>query len=98
MKEYWDSLTAGKRMKLIVTSILCLLVIIFCVQNWEAGELHILNFKVNIPITLLIFISMFIGYTAATLSNVKKSVLKDKEIKELKSKLKDFMMDQKDSL
>lgn len=98
MKEYWESLTVGKRIKLIVTLILCLLVVIFCVQNWKAGELRIFNFEINIPITLLIFISMFIGYTIATLSHVKKSVLKDKEIKELKSKLKDFMTDQKDLL
>lgn len=98
MKEYWDSLTIGKKVKFIIVSILGLLVIIFSFQNWGAGELHLFSFKASVPITLLIFISMIIGYTISSLYNHKQKALKDKEIRDLKSRLKDCMTDQKDSL
>lgn len=98
MKEYWDSLTIGKKVKFIIVSILGLLVIIFSFQNWRAGELHLFSFKASVPITLLIFISMVIGYTISSLYSHKQKAIKDKEIRDLKSRLKDCMTDQKDSL
>ena len=98
MKEYWESLSIGKKIKLVVTLILCLLVIIFAFQNWEYGELKLVFVNVQIPITLLISISLFIGYTAALLINYKKLNTKEKEIKELKGKIKEYMQDSHDSL
>lgn len=98
MKEYWNSLTASKKVKFIATLILGLFVVIFSFQNWRAGELHLFTLKMDVPITLLILISMIIGYTISSLYNFKKTALKDKEIRDLKSRLKDAMTDQKDSL
>ena len=98
MKEYWDSLSNGKKAKLILTFILLLLVVIFAFQNWVTGELRLVFITIEIPITLLILISIFIGYTIALTFNYKKVTAKEKEIKQLKSKLKDYINDPKDSL
>jgi hypothetical protein len=46
----------------------------------------------------LIGISLFIGYSLALVYNHKKIIDKDQQIKELKSRLKDFMTDKKDML
>ncbi len=98
MKEYWDSLTTGKKAKLIFTFLLCVLVLVFAFQNWEAGQLRLVFYTIEIPITLLILISIFIGYSLGLIYMQKKVMNKEKEIKELKSKLKDFLTDQRDSL
>jgi uncharacterized integral membrane protein len=62
------------------------------------GDLKLVFLTVQIPLTLLIAISFFIGYTLAVLFTYKKVSQKEKEIKKLQVKIKDILADQKDSL
>jgi len=98
MLEYWVSLSNWKKIKLVISLICLILVVVFSFQNWEAGDLKLVFFSIRIPITLLIGISLFIGYSLALVYNHKKIIDKDQQIKELKSRLKDFMTDKKDML
>ena len=98
MSDYWKSLSSWKKIKLVISLICLILVVVFSFQNWDSGDLKLVFFSIKIPITLLIAISLFIGYSLGVVYNHKKSIDKDQEIKELKSRLKDFMTDKKDLL
>ncbi len=98
MSDYWKSLSNWKKIKLVISLICLVLIVIFSFQNWESGDLRLVFFSIRIPITLLIAISLFIGYTLAIVYNHKKISDKDQEIRELKSRIKDFMTDKKDFL
>ena len=89
-REFWNSLNFWKRVKLVFILILSVLVLIFAFQNWVLGELRLVFISVNIPVTLLIAITFFIGYSLALISNFKKVDEKEKEIRKLKVKLEDL--------
>lgn len=67
MSEYWDNLTAGKKVKIILMVILCIFIITFAIVNWQRSEVNFIFFRVSIPITLLIIICTTIGYLISTL-------------------------------
>lgn len=98
MFDYWKSLTNWKKTKLVVSLLFLTLIIIFSIQNWGVDEIKLVFFSIKIPLTLLIAISMFIGYTLAKVAAYKNSMEKENEIKNLKSRLKEFMTDKKDLL
>ncbi len=87
MKEFWDGLTKGQKIKYIVSTIAVIIGLIFAVMNWSSVEVHFILMRVDVPITLLIIFSMAAGYGLATLFDYKKFKGKNKEIKSLKSQL-----------
>lgn len=87
MKEFWEGLTKGQKIKYIVSSIAVILGLIFAIMNWTSVEVHFILMRVDVPITLLIIFSMAAGYGLATLFDYRKFKGKDKEIKSLKSQL-----------
>ena len=87
MKEFWDGLTRAQKIKYIVSGIAVILGLIFAIMNWTSVEIHFILTRVNMPITLLIVLSMAAGYGLATLFDYKKFKGKNKEIKSLKSQL-----------
>ena len=89
-KEFWDTLNFWKKLKLVFILILSVLVVVFSFQNWVIGELRLVFFRVNIPVTLLVLITFFIGYSFALLSIFKKTELKEKEIRRLNVKIKEL--------
>ena len=90
MKEYWQTLTIIKKIKFALSMVLFVLVVLFAYQNWEVNNLNLLFFSVHIPLTLLIAISMFIGYSISTFIDYKKVISKEKEIKTLKNRIKEL--------
>ena len=87
MKEYWNDLTTAQKAKYIVASVAGILVVIFAILNWRFTSVHVLFTKVEIPITLLIIMSIAGGFGIATLFDYRKFKKKDKQIKQLKAKL-----------
>lgn len=87
MKEYWDKLTLGQKIKLISFAIIGLLIVIFALLNWKVYELNLIFGKVEVPLTILILISMFGGYAYAKVYGFMKSRSQDKEISYLKGEL-----------
>lgn len=90
MREYWNTLTTLKKIKFSLSIILFILIILFAFQNWEAENVNMLFFDIHIPLTLLIAISMFIGFSISAFLNYRELVSKEKEIKSLKKKLKEL--------
>jgi uncharacterized integral membrane protein len=64
-----------------------LLVVIFAFLNWDIFELHLVFGKIEVPVTIIILVSMFGGYGYARLFSYVKSRQKDKEISYLKGEL-----------
>ena len=87
MKEYWNELTAGQKIKHSISAIAGILVIIFAILNWESTEVHLLFTVVSIPKILLIIVSLAGGFGLATLFDYRKFRKKDREIKSLRSQL-----------
>lgn len=87
MKEYWNKLSFGQKVKLIFFAIVGLLVIIFAFLNWKVFNLNLIFGKVEVPVTILILISMFGGYSYARIYGWMKGRKQDREISYLKGEL-----------
>lgn len=87
MGEYWESLTTGKKIKLILTVILSIFVIIFAIVNWEIFAVNFVFFSLDLPVTLLIVICLCLGYLISTLFEYKHYNARMKEIEELKAEI-----------
>ena len=93
MREYWKTLSVIKKIKFALSMVLFVLVVLFAYQNWEVNNLNLLFFSVHIPLTLLIAISMFVGYSISTFIDYKNLVAKEKEIKTLKARNEELTED-----
>lgn len=87
MKEYWSKLTFVQKVKLIFFAIVGLLIVIFAFLNWKVFHLNLIFGKVDVPITILIFISMFGGYGYAKVAGFLRTRKQDQEISYLKGEL-----------
>lgn len=91
MKEYWNNLSSSQKTKLILKLVLGLLAFIFAVRNWQMTQVVLVFFKMQLPLTLIIILCVAIGFALASLFDYKKFRLKDKEIKELKTKVESLL-------
>ena len=98
MKDYWNSISTGKKIRLIFILFLVLLGLIFAIRNWQSTEVILVFYKVELPLTLIITISGIIGYAISALFEFRKFMKKDKEIADLKEKIKNLMKDKGDRL
>jgi len=87
LKEFWNELSYQEKIKYIALTVAGLIVLLFAIFNWQSTVLHLIFGKVEVPLTILILVSMLGGYAFAGLSNFKKHRKKDKEIKSLKKKI-----------
>ncbi len=87
MKDYWNKLSFIEKVKLIFFSLIGLLIFIFALLNWKDYSLNLIFDKIDIPVTILILISMFGGYAYARVYAALKSRKQDKEINYLKGEL-----------
>ena len=88
MSEYWESLTVGKKIRLVFVVILSIFILTFAVVNWQESEVNFIFFRLNIPITLLILICATIGYLISTLFEYRHYNEKVKEINLLNEEIK----------
>lgn len=87
MKEYWKKLSFGQKVKLIFFALVGLLIVIFALLNWKVYKLDLVFGKVDVPVTILIFVSMFGGYGYAWIYGWMKGRQQDKDISYLKGEL-----------
>lgn len=87
MKEYWSKLTFVQKVKLIFFAIIGLLILIFAFLNWKVFNLNLIFGKVEVPVTILVLISMFGGYGYAKVAGFLRSRKQDQEISYLKGEL-----------
>lgn len=87
MKEYWEKLTFGQKVKLIFFGIVGLLVLIFALLNWKVYDLNLIFGSIPVPVTILILVSMFGGYAYARIFGWIKSRNQEREISYLKGEL-----------
>jgi uncharacterized integral membrane protein len=87
LKEYWEGLTLGQKIKFIAKIVLVLFAILFAVFNWQTVELHLIFAKVSMPLTVLIVLCFAIGLILSSIFDYRRFKKKDKEIQELKKML-----------
>ncbi len=90
MKEVWMLLTPWKKFKLIMSLLLIAYVVIFAIINWQFQSLNFIFFKLEIPMTLLVFVCLGVGYLFSTLFDYKKFKAKDAEIERLSNRIKEL--------
>ena len=89
MRDYWKTLTILKKIKFLISIILFIFMILFIFQNWKDEKINMLFFDMYVPLSLVIGISFFIGYSMSSLFNYKEINSKDKELKSLKDSIKE---------
>ena len=87
MKEYWNNLSFTQKANHIFWAVIGLLILIFALLNWQIIELHLIFGSIEIPVTILILLSMLGGYGYAKIFGYIKSRKKDKEISYLKGEM-----------
>ena len=87
MKEYWNDLTYREKVRLVTVSIIGLIVLLFTIFNWQSTELHLVFTKVNIPLTVIILISLVGGYAFAKLTSFGKTRKLEKKVRKLEKQL-----------
>jgi uncharacterized integral membrane protein len=87
MVEYWKSLSPINKFKFIVSVILGIIGVVFATLNWNVHEVHLLITKANMPLTVMILLSMIIGYSFSYIFSYRKFRMKDKEIELLKEEI-----------
>ncbi len=93
MKEYWKNISTARKIRIILGITLGIIFIIFAVQNRDTVFFSMVFWKFHISLTLLILLSMVVGYLIASLFDYKKFKEKDKQIAELKLKIQTFLTD-----
>lgn len=83
MSEYWKVLTLWNKVKFIISIIIGILGVVFATLNWNDEEVHLLFLQTTMPLTLLILISVIVGYALAYLFNFQNSRKKEKELHHL---------------
>lgn len=87
MKEYWSSLSFGRKVRLIITLLLVICVITFAARNWRSTEVIFVFFRLELPLTLIILLSGAVGFATASLFDYRKFKVRDAEIKRLNEEL-----------
>jgi uncharacterized integral membrane protein len=87
MKDYWNKLSFIEKVKLIFFGVVGLLILIFALLNWKVYNLNLVFGKIEVPVTILILVSMFGGYAYARIYGALKSRKREKEISYLKGEL-----------
>lgn len=83
MSEYWKALSLLNKVKFTISIIIGILGVVFATLNWNDEEVHLLFFQTTIPLTLVILISVIVGYAVAYVFNFQNSRKKEKEIQNL---------------
>lgn len=87
MKEYWSKLSFIQKANHLFWAVIGLLILIFALLNWQTIEVNLIFGKIEIPLTILILVSMFGGYGYARIFGFIKARKKDKEISYLKGEV-----------
>ncbi len=98
MKEYWKNISTGRKIRLIAGVVLGVLLLIFAIQNRKAVVFSLVFTRFEISLTLLIILSMVVGYLIASLFDYRKFKRKDKQIEELRKKIEQYVGDRHNSL
>jgi uncharacterized integral membrane protein len=83
MSEYWKALTLWNKVKFTISIIIGILGVVFATLNWNDEEVHLLFFQTTMPLTLVIIISVIVGYAVAYVLNFQNSRKKEKELQNL---------------
>jgi uncharacterized integral membrane protein len=84
MTEYWKVLPFWNKVKFIISLLIGILGVIFATLNWNNQAVHLVFFKANLPITILVIIAIVIGYAYGHLFNFQKFRRKEKELDQLR--------------
>lgn len=87
MREFWDGLTSLGKAKFIGYSLLGIFTVLFAVFNWKETEVHFVVMHVNLPLTIVIVLSMIGGFAFAKIASYRKTLRKEKEMTNLKKQI-----------
>ena len=87
MKDYWQRLSFTQKLNHIFWGVIGLLILIFALLNWKVFDLNLIFGTVEVPVTILILVSMFGGYGYAKIFGFIKTRKRDKEISYLKGEI-----------
>jgi uncharacterized integral membrane protein len=87
LREYWDNLTVGGKIKFVLKVILGILAFLFALFNWQNTELHLVFIRLQMPLTILILAFGGIGFVLSSIFDYRRFKKKDEEIAALKKEL-----------
>lgn len=90
MKEYWESLSFGGKVKFVSMSLAVLIVLLFTIFNWQDVKVSFVFFSVEMPLTAVILICIGAGYLLSTLLEYSKFKKRARERRLIKDQMKNL--------
>lgn len=79
MKENINSMSLYRRVWMFLIIVLVLIIFLFIFQNWKDISIDLLFYKFDLPVSALIILSIFIGWSISSITYfIKSNRLKDK--------------------
>ena len=79
MKENTNSMSLYRKIWMFLIIVLVLLIFLFIFQNWNDISIDLLFYKFDLPVSALIILSIFIGWSISSITYfIKSNRLKDK--------------------
>jgi uncharacterized integral membrane protein len=90
LRDYWESLSIGGKIKFVLKIILGVLAFLFALFNWQSTVLHLVFLKLELPLTILILLFGGIGFVLSSVFDYRRFKKKDEEIAALKKELENL--------
>jgi uncharacterized integral membrane protein len=87
MRDFWDGLTNLGKVKFVSYVLLGIFTVLFAVFNWKPVEVNFVLFKRDLPLTIVIVLSMAGGFALSKLLNYRAVRKNEKEILRLHSEI-----------
>lgn len=91
MFEFWPKLTLLEKVKYVSSRLGLVLLVLFCVFNWQEQIVDMIFFKMKIPLTLLIIISFILGILISFYNNYKLNSTKEEQAKIIHQKNQEIL-------
>lgn len=86
--ENKNKVSPWTKMKIVFATLLALFVLILIIQNWSAVEMSLVFKKYQVPLAIIIVISLFTGYIWGTISSYRSHRKSQRFMKDELTKLK----------
>jgi uncharacterized integral membrane protein len=80
MRDFWNGLDNLGKVKFVSYVLLGIFTVLFAVFNWNPIEVSFVFFKWNLPLTIVIILSMIGGFALSKLLNYRAVRKNEKEI------------------
>ena len=89
MKQFWTSLPVKEKIKFVLSAMTGIAGVVFATLNWNETGVHLLFSYTYAPLSVIIILSMLIGYAFGYIPRATRLRSKERELEEMRKELDD---------